>query len=108
MEHASRHALPPLPFLNRCSGLCLSTTTSSCSGCRATGKSKGLAFVQYATAEAAAQALQALDGAIFQGRLLHLLPAHSQPNTAPLEQPQQSQVTLCETAVAQAATEHGM
>ena len=107
MQHPSRPALPPLPALIRCSGLSLSSTTSSCSGCRAPGKSKGLAFVQYATAEAAAQALQALDGAIFQGRLLHLLPAHSQPNAAPPEQPQQSQVTLCETAVAQAATERG-
>lgn len=44
--------------------------------CRASGRSKGLAFVQYADSEAAAAALEALDGTIFQGRLLHVLPAH--------------------------------
>ena len=47
---------------------------------RASGKSKGLAFVQYADSEAAAAALEALDGTIFQGRLLHVLPAHRPPN----------------------------
>ena len=56
---------------------------------RASGKSKGLAFVQYASQDAAAQALQALDGAIFQGRLLHVLPAHSQPGAAQSDQPPQ-------------------
>ena len=54
---------------------------------RASGKSKGLAFVQFASQDEAAQALLALDGAIFQGRLLHVLPAHSQPGAAQPDQP---------------------
>ena len=63
-----------------------------CPCCRTTGKSKGLAFVQYASAEAATEALQVLDGSIFQGRLLHVLPAHSQPGAAHPEPQSQHQV----------------
>jgi multiple RNA-binding domain-containing protein 1 len=37
--------------------------------------SKGLAYVQYGDSNSAARALQQLDGASFQGRLLHILPA---------------------------------
>jgi multiple RNA-binding domain-containing protein 1 len=37
--------------------------------------SKGLAYVQYGDSGSAARALQELDGASFQGRLLHILPA---------------------------------
>jgi multiple RNA-binding domain-containing protein 1 len=37
--------------------------------------SKGLAYVQYGDSDSAARALQQLDGASFQGRLLHILPA---------------------------------
>ncbi|KAJ5084814.1 hypothetical protein NUU61_009393 [Penicillium alfredii] len=37
--------------------------------------SKGFAYVQYADADAAVDAYQALDGKHFQGRLLHILPA---------------------------------
>ncbi|QSS56917.1 multiple RNA-binding domain-containing protein [Histoplasma capsulatum var. duboisii H88] len=40
-------------------------------------KSKGFAYVQYANPEAAIQAYKALDGKVFQGRLLHILPASS-------------------------------
>ncbi|KAG5289464.1 multiple RNA-binding domain-containing protein [Histoplasma ohiense] len=40
-------------------------------------KSKGFAYVQYANPEAAIQAYRALDGKVFQGRLLHILPASS-------------------------------
>ncbi|OAX83362.1 hypothetical protein ACJ72_02273 [Emergomyces africanus] len=40
-------------------------------------KSKGFAYVQYADPEAAIQAYKALDGKVFQGRLLHILPASS-------------------------------
>ncbi|EEQ86304.1 pre-rRNA processing protein Mrd1 [Blastomyces dermatitidis ER-3] len=40
-------------------------------------KSKGFAYVQYADPEAAIQAFKTLDGKVFQGRLLHILPASS-------------------------------
>jgi multiple RNA-binding domain-containing protein 1 len=39
---------------------------------RATARSKGLAYVQFAAADDAAAARGALDGSVFQGRLLHL------------------------------------
>lgn len=42
---------------------------------KTTNKSTGLAFVTYMLPEHAAKAYQELDGQIFQGRLLHLLPA---------------------------------
>jgi multiple RNA-binding domain-containing protein 1 len=42
---------------------------------------KGYAFVQFVEPAAAAKALTALDGAIFQGRLLHVLPAKSPPKS---------------------------
>ena len=47
--------------------------------CRTTKKSKGIALIQFAEAEGALAAKEALDGAIFQGRLLHVLPAHRPP-----------------------------
>ncbi|KKZ65925.1 multiple RNA-binding domain-containing protein 1 [[Emmonsia] crescens] len=40
-------------------------------------KSKGFAYVQYADPDAAIQAYKTLDGKVFQGRLLHVLPASS-------------------------------
>uniref|UniRef100_A0A060T6X4 Multiple RNA-binding domain-containing protein 1 n=1 Tax=Blastobotrys adeninivorans TaxID=409370 RepID=A0A060T6X4_BLAAD len=40
-----------------------------------TAKSKGLAYVQYNNADDAVSAFEKLDGQIFQGRLLHLIPA---------------------------------
>jgi multiple RNA-binding domain-containing protein 1 len=40
-----------------------------------TSTSKGLAYVQFAEAQAAEAALRGLDGKSFQGRLLHILPA---------------------------------
>ncbi|BDA49748.1 Multiple RNA-binding domain-containing protein 1 [Coccomyxa sp. Obi] len=52
---------------------------------KATRKSKGIALIQFAEAEGALEAQRALDGSIFQGRLLHVLPAHRPPpqrNTA--------------------------
>ena len=47
--------------------------------CRTTKKSKGIALIQFAEANGALAAKEALDGAIFQGRLLHVLPAHRPP-----------------------------
>ena len=47
--------------------------------CRTTKKSKGIALIQYAEAARALAAKEAMDGAIFQGRLLHVLPAHRPP-----------------------------
>lgn len=40
-----------------------------------TAKSKGLAYVQYHNGDDAVSAFEKLDGQIFQGRLLHLIPA---------------------------------
>lgn len=48
---------------------------------RATQKSKGFAYVQFMDAEGALAAKEALDGAIFQGRLLHVLAARAQPSS---------------------------
>ncbi|KAK7983819.1 RNA recognition domain-containing protein [Apiospora arundinis] len=42
---------------------------------RSSANNKGLAFVSFAGSEAAVSAFQAIDGATFQGRLLHVLPA---------------------------------
>lgn len=50
---------------------------------RATNKSKGVAFVEFVVADDAVRALEALDGSIFQGRLLHVLPARAAPATVP-------------------------
>ena len=47
---------------------------------RATGRSKGLAYVQFAEPACAVAALASLDGSTFQGRLLHLLPARRPPS----------------------------
>ena len=47
--------------------------------CRTTKKSKGIALIQYAEAAGALAAKEEMDGAIFQGRLLHVLPAHRPP-----------------------------
>lgn len=40
-----------------------------------TKRSKGLAYIHYALPESAARALEELDNSIFQGRLLHVMPA---------------------------------
>lgn len=50
---------------------------------RATRKSKGVAFVEFMVADDAARAMEGLDGSIFQGRLLHVLPARAAPATVP-------------------------
>ncbi|KAK1420340.1 hypothetical protein QVD17_21855 [Tagetes erecta] len=42
---------------------------------RDTKRSKGIAYVLYALPESAARALEDLDNSIFQGRLLHIMPA---------------------------------
>ncbi|KAK7984952.1 hypothetical protein PG996_005813 [Apiospora saccharicola] len=42
---------------------------------RSSANNKGLAFVSFAESESAVAAFQAIDGATFQGRLLHVLPA---------------------------------
>ena len=56
--------------------------------CRTTKKSKGIALIQFADAEGALAAKEALDGAIFQGRLLHVLPARRPP--PPKQAPEQA------------------
>lgn len=43
-----------------------------------TNRSKGFAFVLYSRLESAARALKELDNSIFQGRLLHIIPAKQQ------------------------------
>ncbi|KAF5811229.1 putative RNA recognition motif domain, nucleotide-binding alpha-beta plait domain superfamily [Helianthus annuus] len=42
---------------------------------RDTKRSKGIAYILYALPESAARALEELDNSIFQGRLLHIMPA---------------------------------
>ena len=49
--------------------------------------------MQFAKAEDAGTAMAAMDGSIFQGRLLHVLPARKAP--APVEQPEK--VNICIT-----------
>lgn len=40
---------------------------------------KGFAYVKFTTTEAAVEALNQMDGSVFQGRLLHVLPAMKKP-----------------------------
>jgi multiple RNA-binding domain-containing protein 1 len=47
---------------------------------RSTRRSKGLAYITYALPENGMKAMDELDGTIFQGRLIHLLPAKRPPN----------------------------
>ncbi|KAG2451283.1 hypothetical protein HYH02_003889 [Chlamydomonas schloesseri] len=49
---------------------------------RETKRSKGVAYVQYQIPEDAVRAAQQLDGTIYQGRLLHILPAKRAPGSA--------------------------
>ena len=60
--------------------------------CRATKKSRGIGYVQFVKAEDAGTAMAAMDGSIFQGRLLHVLPARKAP--APVEQPEKVYVCI--------------
>jgi len=46
---------------------------------KSTRRSKGLAYVTFVLPEDGVKAMEACDGAIFQGRLLHLLPAKRAP-----------------------------
>jgi len=46
---------------------------------RATRRSKGLAYVTYALPEHGVRAMEEADGTIFQGRLMHVLPAKRPP-----------------------------
>ncbi|XP_076939997.1 multiple RNA-binding domain-containing protein 1-like [Bidens hawaiensis] len=48
-----------------------------------TKRSKGLAYILYALPESAARALEDLDNSIFQGRLLHIMPA--KPKIVPVK-----------------------
>jgi multiple RNA-binding domain-containing protein 1 len=50
---------------------------------KGTRRSKGFAMVQFAAAEDAVAAFTALDGSIFMGRLLHVLPGKRAPEPAP-------------------------
>lgn len=50
------------------------------------GVSKGIAFVRFSSTVDAVSAFEALDGAIFQGRLLHLLPGKLQKLDLPADQ----------------------
>lgn len=43
------------------------------------GKGKGYAFVLFMFPQNALQAMQQLDGSIFQGRILHVIPAKKRP-----------------------------
>lgn len=45
------------------------------------GQSKGIAFIQFSLAEQAVEAFSGLDGTVFQGRLLHVLPAAAKRDT---------------------------
>jgi multiple RNA-binding domain-containing protein 1 len=47
---------------------------------RTTRASKGLAYITYALPENATTAMREMDGSIFQGRLIHLLPAKRPPS----------------------------
>lgn len=47
-----------------------------------TGKSKGMAFVQYLIPEHAPRAMIAVDGIVQNGRILHILPAKARPTLA--------------------------
>lgn len=47
-----------------------------------TGKNKGFAFVLFVNAADAVKAFSALDGAVLQGRLLHIIPARAAPHDA--------------------------
>ncbi|XP_008383339.1 multiple RNA-binding domain-containing protein 1 [Malus sylvestris] len=49
-----------------------------------TNRSKGFAYVLYKLPECAERALEALDGSIFQGRLLHVMPARQKNPTEKL------------------------
>lgn len=49
---------------------------------KATGRNKGFAFVQFVNAADAVKAFGALDGAVLQGRLLHIIPARAAPSDA--------------------------
>ena len=40
-------------------------------------RGKGFAFVQYVHSDDAVKAMEGLDGSVFQGRLLHVLPSSS-------------------------------
>jgi multiple RNA-binding domain-containing protein 1 len=46
---------------------------------KTTKRSKGLAYILYMFPEAAVRAMEELDKSIFQGRLLHILPAKRPP-----------------------------
>ena len=61
-------------------------TACSCVSSRATKKSRGISYVQFTKPEDATAGMGAMDGSIFQGRLLHVLPARKAP--APPEQPE--------------------
>lgn len=46
-----------------------------------TGSTKGFAYLQFTNADSALQALRDMDGKVFQGRLLHILPASAKRET---------------------------
>ena len=66
------------------------------SDCRLTKKSRGIGYVQFVNAQDAISAMRALDGDIFQGRLLHILPARKVPAPAePVEKVTPSASASC-------------
>ena len=71
--------------------------------CRTTKKSKGIALIQFAEGAAACAAKEAMDGAIFQGRLLHVLPAHRPP--PPKQATEVSDLMLCYALAADCHTQ---
>ena len=48
---------------------------------RKTGNSKGIAFVTFSASEQAKAALEDTDGCIFEGRILHVMPAVDPPES---------------------------
>ncbi|XP_010529287.1 PREDICTED: multiple RNA-binding domain-containing protein 1 isoform X2 [Tarenaya hassleriana] len=55
-----------------------------------TKRSKGIAYIMYTVPESAARALEELDNSIFQGRLLHILPAKQRETSDKTDESNQS------------------
>ncbi|KAB1210487.1 Multiple RNA-binding domain-containing protein 1 [Morella rubra] len=59
-----------------------------------TKRSKGIAYIHFAVAESAVRALEVLDNSIFQGRLLHVMPAKQKKSS----EQQESDVSASQTS----------
>ena len=71
---------------------------------RESGKSKGYGFAEYKSSELAHEARERLDGTIFQGRLVHILPASDRRDSkldefAISQQPLKKQKQIMQKAV---------